>query len=191
MYPCKSVKTPNLLRTKISHRTGDTKLLPNIIAPPPRPPRVSVPVGASGCTHRFGRLKINCVHYQATGKMYFQSVKGNSCPAAHMCESAARRPSHAGAGDAPRRLFPKTMKFGGCSPPHLTWDMGHGVGGLRITKCYPSVGHSVSRRCASGFCFLVLVQYGRPWGTATALRRLWVRPGVGLFPLWQEAPWPF
>ena len=31
--------------------------------------------------------------------------------------SAPWRPSHAGAGDGSHKVVPKTVKFGGCSPP--------------------------------------------------------------------------
>ena len=40
--------------------------------------------------------------------------------------SAPGRPSHAGVGT---RVSPKTIKFGGCSPPHLMWEREHGARG--------------------------------------------------------------
>ena len=49
---------------------------------------------------------------------------------------------------APHKVFPKTMEFGGCAPPHQMWEMQHRARGLRITKCYPSLVRSMSQHSA-------------------------------------------
>ena len=46
-------------------------------------------------------------------------------------------------------VTPKTVKFGGCSPPHPMWETYHRARGFRIPKCYPLVVRSIFRHFPS------------------------------------------
>ena len=67
--------------------------------------------GFGGVSHATGEL---CLHWGRVGRLSFCFASAASAP---------RRPSHAGAGDASRKVLTKTVMFGGCSPPHLMWGM--------------------------------------------------------------------
>ena len=59
--------------------------------------------------------------------------------------AAPRRPSHA--GTLHMKSFPRHLCFGGCPPPHLTWEMYHRTRGFHITTCYTSIVPCGSRQC--------------------------------------------
>ena len=110
--------------------------------------------------------------------MYFQWVSvGRWCLT--NAASAPWRPSHAGAGNAPHSVLPKTGKFGGCSPPPK-WGMQHRAGGAAS----PSGTH---RRCAALQCSLPWVVFCLcGWGGRGC--SLVGRSGMSA-PLLAMAPW--
>ena len=87
----------------------------------------SVPVGTSGCTHRFEFSGINCLCCLSQvpshgGNAFLVRESGTVVPLLTSAASAPRRPSLAGAGNASHSAIPKTVTFGGCSPPPM-WAM--------------------------------------------------------------------
>ena len=97
-----------------------------------------------------GRQPIGLPNPTAEGNLFLLRESGTVVPLLTSAASAPWCPSHAGAGDAPHKVFPKTVQSGGCSPPAM-WEMQHRARGLRITECYPSAVHSMFRHFASRF----------------------------------------
>ena len=61
------------------------------------------------------------------GENYLYSVRVGQLS---LCSQVLlRRPSHAGAGNAPHKIFSKTAEFRGCSLPHPMWHMRRRVRG--------------------------------------------------------------
>ena len=85
--------------------------------------RVSVPVGISGCTHWFEFLKMNCLPCltQASGQKFFYEVRVGQlsfCSLLFLPPGVPlMRRRHASL-----KALPKTVEFGGCSPPPM-WEV--------------------------------------------------------------------
>ena len=100
-----------------------------------------MPVGMSGCTQccEFSRARRSTFWYVRVGQLSLYS----------QLLLLPLGPSHADAGNAPHKVFLKTVECGGCSPPHV--KMRHRTTGSQVTKCYPSVVRSMFRHFASFF----------------------------------------
>ena len=72
----------------------------------------------------------HCLSQATGGKVFSLGESVMSIPQPTTAASAPWRPSDAGAGNAPHKFFPKTMKFGGGSPPHPMGEVSHRARGV-------------------------------------------------------------
>ena len=76
-----------------------------------------------------------------SGKTCFQSQRvGQSSFGPQALPLPLSVHSHAGAGNASHKVFPKTVKSGVRSPPHLTWEMQRRARGVLDHQVFPIGG---------------------------------------------------
>ena len=80
------------------------------------------------------------------GTILVVSEGGTAIPLLKNAASAPRRRSHASASNASHVVAPKAVKFGGCSPPHLMWDILLRAMGFQVIKCSGALHSGVLRQ---------------------------------------------
>ena len=121
-------------------------------------------VGSKTCEKWAARL----ANSSSRGKLLLLVTMGGLSLRFTSAASAPRRPSHAGAGDASHSVIPKTVKFGGCSRPHLMWELPNRAAGFRITHRWCAACSGILL-VVLGFSALAVCQFAppRPFGGAS------------------------
>ena len=131
-------------------------------------PKNTVVVFGQACVHTAGgNCRSNALASVLTTRLFTLpgATRGNvlslhgSGTVVPLLTSAAAAPwcpSHTGAGDASHKVLPVTVNCGGCSPPHLMWEISHRARGPWITKCYQSV---VPTRACPGIFAIGVVSF--------------------------------